>query len=43
MPGLHKHEVTELWKSNQAKMLNYGKEWKYLPEWPEDSLWPNMM
>lgn len=22
----------DLWKSNQAKMLNYGKEWKYLPE-----------
>lgn len=25
----------DLWKSNQAKMLFYEKEWKYLPELPE--------
>ncbi|KAL7378002.1 hypothetical protein ABVT39_007271 [Epinephelus coioides] len=39
MPSYSKDKTsssTDLWKSNQAKMLNYGKEWKYLPEWPED-------
>jgi len=44
LPACFYTDIRDLWKSNQAKMLNYGKEWKYLPEWPKtNSRWPNMM